>query len=524
MNKYDYGYELKDNPTNSWAFDHIPDNSVILELGSSNGNLIYHLTTQKNCIADIVELDEESGREAARYARTACIGTEEGNLEKGFWYQKLSGNQYDYIVILDVLEHIRNPREVLSLLSSLLKKDGKILLSVPNIAHNSVLINLLQNKLEYTSVGLLDDTHVHFYTYRSILQLLKEVGLEVACSEVRQVAVNNNEIDADYGLLPREVDAYLKTREQGTAYQFLLTVSSSEENTERISEFSYKNDALYEVAAFENDGLLIAEKKINPLEIVQLEIPIHSHVTQIRIDPLDTNCIISDIRLSGITQNNEKISLSIAETTGNQFIDKYVFYDDDPQLYVNIPDNLKSVEFSCAIDVFDNGALAELAPSRDIFRQANIDYLQVRELYEKALETAGELQLSLEKTNESNALLLAEKAQLQEEKSLLWDEKKLLWNEKRQKDTELEQANSNITKLHEKLGNTCSRMNDLSNLIEQKDGTIAALQKELQQTNESVQDLQRKLAEANNSITEVQKELNDVLHTVWGKIYYKLNK
>ncbi len=552
MNKYDYGYELKDNPTNSWAFDRISDNSVVLELGPSNGNLIYHLTNQKNCIADIVELDEESGREAARYARTACIGMEEGNLEKGFWYQKLNGNQYDYIIILDVLEHIRNPREVLCLLSSLLKKDGKILLSVPNIAHNSVLINLLQNKLEYTSVGLLDDTHVHFYTYRSILQLLKEAGLEVACSEVRQVAVNNNEIDADYGFLPREVDAYLKTREQGTAYQFLLTVSSSEANAETISEPSYKSDALYEVAAFDNAGLLILEKKINPLENVQLEIPIHSHVTKIRIDPLDTNCIISEVRLSGKDQDNNSVSLSISENTGNQFGDKYVFYDDDPQLYIDIPDNLKSVEFSCTIDVFDNGALAELAPSRDIFRQAHIDYVQVKELYEKALETAGELQLSLEKTNESNALLLAEKTQLQEEKRLLWDEKRLLWDEKRQKDTELEQANSNITKLHEKLRDTCSRMTDLSNLIEQKDGTIAALQKELQQTNESVrdlsnlidrkdgtiaalqkelqrtnesvQDLQRKLEEANNSITEVQKELNDVLHTVWGKIYYKLNK
>ena len=510
MNKYDYGYELVDGSTNSWAFNCIPNNAVVLELGPSNGNLIYHLTTQKNCIADIVELDEESGREAAQYARTACIGMEEGNLEKEEWYKRLNKNQYDYIIILDVLEHIRNPREVLMHLSSLLKKEGKLLLSVPNIAHNSVLINLLQNKLEYTSVGLLDDTHVHFYTYDSILQLLEEAGLNVECCEVKQVAVNNNEIDAVYGFLPREVEAYLKTRNQGTAYQFLLTIIAPSENTEDKPALSYKKDTMYEIAAFDENGSLLIEQKINPLEKVQLEIPVVSSEAKIRIDPLDTNCIISNIKLFGKTQNNEDVPLLIAENTGNQFGNKYVFYDDDPQFYINIPAGLRSILFSFDIDIFDNSALAELAPSRDIFRQAHIDYVQVRGLYEKAEETAGELQALLQKTNATNEQLELEKEQMQEEISQLQ-------KEKGQKTRELELAATDITELQEKLS-------ALNLSLERKDNNIAALKDKLQQANETVQILQENLVHANNNIADLQKELNDMLATIWGKIYYKLNK
>lgn len=496
MNKYDYGYELADNSTNSWAFNRIPDSAVVLELGPSNGNLIYHLTTQKNCVADIVELDEEAGREAARYARTACIGMEEGNLELGFWYQKLQGKRYDYIIMLDVLEHIRNPKEVLRLLTSLLKKEGKILLSVPNIAHNSVLINLLQNKLEYTSVGLLDETHVHFYTYSSILQLLKEAKLEVSQSEVKQVAVNNNEIEAVYGFLPREVEAYLKTREHGTAYQFLLTVSQMTAKTAENPLLLYKKDTLYKVAVFNESSALVLEQPVNPLDPIALEIPIDINCTKIRIDPLDTNCIISDVRLVGITQNNQNVVLPITETTGNQFDDKYVFYDDDPQLYVNVSPKIKTVIFSCKIDVFDSNALALLIPFRDLFRQTTLDYIQVRELYENAEKSIQDLNSSLKKESDIKLELQTEHTQLKE------------WN--RKADEELKQTDNTISELKKE--------------VMTANNTIAGLQKTLKEKNENIILLQEKLKKYIDKTNELQNELDNITNTIWGKIYYKLYK
>ena len=149
MSKYDYGYTLLPNTTTAWAFSKIQENSKVLELGPAIGNLAKHLKEEKGCSIDIIEIDEESGKRAAQFARRSLIGIEEGNLEGDLWYTKLSDERYDYIVILDVLEHLKNPKQLLKKVSSLLKEEGKLLVSMPNIAHNSVLINLLNNKFKY---------------------------------------------------------------------------------------------------------------------------------------------------------------------------------------------------------------------------------------------------------------------------------------------------------------------------------------------------------------------------------------
>ena len=113
MSKYDFGYEIKNNQTNEWAFENIRPGSKVLELGAATGVLTKHLYEDKCCNVDIIELDAEAGAQAARYAQTAIIG-ESGNLDNKEWYDCIEGKRYDYIVILDVLEHLRNPQGVLN--------------------------------------------------------------------------------------------------------------------------------------------------------------------------------------------------------------------------------------------------------------------------------------------------------------------------------------------------------------------------------------------------------------------------
>lgn len=66
------------------------------------------------------------------------------------------------------MEHLHDPAEVLRRVKILLSDEGVILLSVPNIAHNAILLELMQNEFPYKKVGLLDDTHIHFFTYYSL--------------------------------------------------------------------------------------------------------------------------------------------------------------------------------------------------------------------------------------------------------------------------------------------------------------------------------------------------------------------
>lgn len=503
MNKYDYGYELDMNSTIGWAFSRVAENAIVLEIGPSNGNLIFHLTTEKKCTADIVEIDEEAGKQASRFARNSCIGSIRGDLERKEWYQELKANRYDYVLILDVLEHVRNPQEVLILVSSLLKEDGEILLSVPNIAHNSVVINLLHNKFEYTKVGLLDDSHVHFFTYESASQMILESGVAIKSCEARQIAVGNNEISALYGSLPRNVEAYLKTREQGTAYQFLFTLVKAETNKQIKRELSCQPDTLYSLIAFNaEDGSILAQSEINPLAPAKLNIPLKPNIKRVRIDPLDANCVISHLSLVGINSQGAETSLTVVETTGNQFGSQNVFYDNDPQIYVDVPSGIEQIRFSCEYNAFDSSELEVLAPSRDLIRQYKIDYQQVLELYKNAQNTIADLyqQLAAEKANFSRLFdqLTGLSCQLDSQKNEL---SRQLEAQKNELSLQLEAQKIEFSRQLEAQGSEFSHQ-----LEEQK----------IQQ--------QTTITDQAKLINELQKELNDVLTSIWGKIYYKLNK
>lgn len=92
---------------------------------------------------------------------------------------KLKGRQYDIILLLDVLEHMADPFTFLKDLAPLVAPNGKILISVPNIAHWGVRIPLLFGFFNYTKRGLLDETHLQFFNRRRFITLVKQPGFRV---------------------------------------------------------------------------------------------------------------------------------------------------------------------------------------------------------------------------------------------------------------------------------------------------------------------------------------------------------
>jgi len=91
----------------------------------------------------------------------------------------LAGDPFDIIVAGDVLEHLPDPGAVLDLLRPLLKPDGRLLVSLPNVANVTVRLSLLFGRFDYTPRGILDDTHVRFFTRRTGRRLLEEHGFAV---------------------------------------------------------------------------------------------------------------------------------------------------------------------------------------------------------------------------------------------------------------------------------------------------------------------------------------------------------
>ncbi|MEO0080252.1 MAG: bifunctional glycosyltransferase/class I SAM-dependent methyltransferase [candidate division WOR-3 bacterium] len=95
--------------------------------------------------------------------------------------------RFDYILLADILEHIRNPEEVLRRCREALLPGGAIIICVPNVAHWSVRFGLLFGRFNYRPRGIMDKTHCHFYTKRTILELIRSCGLEVAELDVTPV-------------------------------------------------------------------------------------------------------------------------------------------------------------------------------------------------------------------------------------------------------------------------------------------------------------------------------------------------
>lgn len=370
MNKYDFGYEIQPDSTIEWAYNKVEEQSIVLELGPSNGNLAKHLLNEKNCIIDIIEIDDEAGEQAKAFARNSCIGSKEGNLEGFIWAEKLKNQKYDYIIILDVLEHLKDPAKVLKRLGEMLKESGKILVSIPNFAHNSVVIGLLNNQFRYTDVGLLDSTHLRFFTYESVIDMVYSNGYFVESEEIKQIKVGNNEINTAYEDVPRQIQAYLKTRHMGEAYQFLMVLKKGVKNKRYGLDAELYEQKQYNFNVFNEDGELIYSTDINPLVGIDVTIPVDSQnlVKTLRIDPLDKNCILNRVSITANYNGEYKEYVSF-RNTGINLGSKIIFFDDDPQIYIEINDACNEVKFSCKVLDFDSANLLQVGELRDYVRK-----------------------------------------------------------------------------------------------------------------------------------------------------------
>lgn len=92
------------------------------------------------------------------------------------------GREFDYILFLDVLEHLREPEKTLAKARDYLKKDGRIIVSLPNIAHWSIRLSLLFGRFNYGERGILDKTHIRFYTYSTARNLIRDANYKVVRS------------------------------------------------------------------------------------------------------------------------------------------------------------------------------------------------------------------------------------------------------------------------------------------------------------------------------------------------------
>ena len=147
--------------------------TTILDIGCSAGVLARDLAAD-GATVDGIEYDPIDAEEA----RSACRQVVVGDLET-MRLDALPAGGYDIVLCADIIEHLRDPVAALARLRPLLKPDGRLIISVPNIANWSMRLTHLAGRWDYQERGLMDRTHLRFFTHRTIRRTVEDAGFQV---------------------------------------------------------------------------------------------------------------------------------------------------------------------------------------------------------------------------------------------------------------------------------------------------------------------------------------------------------
>lgn len=226
MSKYDFELDMKTANSNSTILNAIKPGSTVLETGCAHGRMTKYLKEQLNCVVDIAEIDEESGTVASQWAEFAFLG-EEGNIEDSEFWGKVRPN-YDYIIFADVLEHLVNPEKVLLAAKKATNAESSIWVSIPNIAYNGIIIDLINDQFTYRDTGLMDNTHLRWFTMNSLEKMVKKCGYKIVKEHNLINSMRNSEFKDAYTKVPPQIASFLKFRPGGEVYQMVWELKINE--------------------------------------------------------------------------------------------------------------------------------------------------------------------------------------------------------------------------------------------------------------------------------------------------------
>lgn len=211
MSKYSENMPNDLNDAIGWMYDFIEPHSSVLDFGCSTGYFGSLIKEAKSCKVYGVEISADKN-----VAKKVLDGVYSFDLDNN-WPKKVFERKYDYLFFGDVLEHLKDPGMVLKRCHELLKPNGKIFVSVPNIAHISIRLELLMGSFEYEPMGILDNTHLKYFTKNSFSKLAVDNGYTI------------ERIDSTIDEFPKEIiENYLNKAGLNSTHKFWKYTSSIE--------------------------------------------------------------------------------------------------------------------------------------------------------------------------------------------------------------------------------------------------------------------------------------------------------
>lgn len=270
LKEYSYSLTLEDNGTAAKTLRLVGHNKKVLELGCSVGIQSKVLREELGCDVTGVELNPLAARQAEAYCTSVVVG----NLDQVDFEAEFPSQKFDVVLCADVLEHLYNPTALLNRIKPVIGPSGYVVASIPNVVHIALIFEMLHGKFDYRDTGLLDDSHIRFFTRSSLIRTFTDAGFTIdhldrglASAYETEFAINNCTQE------DRDVLDYLRAHnEECFTYHFIVKAFPSDAPIEEIQ----RHNSEFELS---NVSMMIhnKEKQITQLEkqITQLSSHVH---------------------------------------------------------------------------------------------------------------------------------------------------------------------------------------------------------------------------------------------------------
>ena len=169
--RYD-GQQLEPEESTAMIVNSIPEGARVLDVGCGTGSISVLIRDIRK--ASVLGIEPNATRVQAARARGLAVIEGVLSMESA-----RDLGPFDAIVFADVLEHLVDPAEVLSVAAPLLRSGGRIVASVPNVAHWSVRMDLLRGQFDYREIGIMDATHLRWFTRKTLTRLFESIGFRI---------------------------------------------------------------------------------------------------------------------------------------------------------------------------------------------------------------------------------------------------------------------------------------------------------------------------------------------------------
>jgi 2-polyprenyl-3-methyl-5-hydroxy-6-metoxy-1,4-benzoquinol methylase len=217
LEKYTH-FDASHDSTHNLVVGLVPPGARVLEFGCASGYMSAELRQRLGCHVTGIERDPAAAELAHGHAERVIAG----DAETLDYVDLFEGERFDVLLFADVLEHLLDPAGLLRRVRPLLAEGGIVVASIPNVAHGSVRVALLGGEFRYTAKGLLDDTHLRFFTRDSVAELFESAGFVIDEWQRKSAPIDQTEVAVPELAALDLVRAQLDADPEATTYQFVV--------------------------------------------------------------------------------------------------------------------------------------------------------------------------------------------------------------------------------------------------------------------------------------------------------------